>query len=46
MRNKSDTYVKIYNQYRNDQDAKIAALQTELRILERMVEYLAKKVHE
>lgn len=44
MRNKSDTYVKIYNKYRDDQDKKIADLQTEVRALTRMVEYLAKEV--
>jgi len=46
MRNKSDTYVKIYNKYRDDQDKKISELQTEVRALTRMVEYLAKKVFE
>ena len=46
MRNKSDTYVKIYNKYRDEQDKKIADLQTEVRALTRMVEYLAKKVFE
>jgi len=44
MRNKSDTYVKIYNKYREDQDRKIVELQSEVRALTRMVEFLAKKV--
>jgi len=46
MRNKSETYVKIYNKYRDEQDKKISDLQTEVRALTRMVEYLAKKVME
>ena len=46
MRNKSETYVKIYNKYRDDQDKKISDLQTEVRALTRMMEYLAKKVME
>jgi len=46
MRNKSETYVKIYNKYRDDQDKKISDLQTEVRALTRMMEYLAKKVLE
>ena len=46
MRNKSETYVKIYNKYRDDQDKKISNLQTEVRALTRMMEYLAKKVLE
>ena len=44
MRNKSETFVKIYNKYRNDQDKKIYDLQVEVRALTRMVEYLAKEV--
>lgn len=46
MRNKSETYVKIYNKYRDDQDKKIYDLQVEVRTLTRMVEYLAKKMLE
>jgi len=46
MRNKSETYVKIYTKYRDDQDKKIFDLQTEVRALTRMVEYLAQKVLE
>jgi len=46
MRNKSETYVKIYNKYRDEQDKKISDLQTEVRALTRMMEYLAKKVLE
>jgi len=46
VRNKSETYVKIYNKYRDEQDKKISDLQTEVRALTRMVEYLAKKVME
>ena len=46
MKNKSETYVKIYNKYRDEQDKKISDLQTEVRALTRMVEYLAKKVME
>jgi len=46
MRNKSETYVKIYTKYRDDQDKKISELQTEVRALTRMVEYLAQKVLE
>ena len=44
MRNKSDTFVKIYNKYRDDQDKKIHDLQVEVRALTRIVEYLAKQV--
>ena len=46
MRNRSETYIKIYNKYRNEQDQKIADLQTEVRALTRMMEYLAAKVLE
>jgi len=46
MRNRSETYVKIYNKYRDDQDKKIHDLQVEVRALTRMVEYLAKKMLE
>lgn len=44
MRNRSETYVNIYNKYREDQDRKITELQIEIRALTRMVEFLAKKV--
>ena len=44
MRSRSETYVKIYNKYRDDQDKKIHDLQVEVRSLTRMVEYLAKEV--
>lgn len=46
MKNKSETYVKIYNKYRDEQDKKIAGLTAQVRDLTRMVEYLAKKVLE
>jgi len=43
---KSDTYVKIYEKYRNKQDDEIAALRTQVRALTQMVEFLCKKVFE
>jgi hypothetical protein len=44
MKSRSETYVKIYNKYRTDQDNKISELKMEVRALTRMVEYLAAEV--
>jgi hypothetical protein len=44
MRNRSDTYVKIYNKMREDRLQEIIELKREVNDLKRMVEFLCKKV--
>lgn len=46
MRNKSDTYIAIYNKYREEREKEIVDLKNELRQVKRLVEFLAKKVFE
>ena len=46
MRNKSDTYIAIYNKYREEREQEIVDLKNELRQVKRLVEFLAKKVFE
>ena len=46
MRNKSDTYISIYNKYREEREQEIVDLKNELRQVKRLVEFLAKKVFE
>jgi hypothetical protein len=46
MRNKSDTYIAIYNKYREEREQEIIDLKNELRQVKRLVEFLAKKVFE
>ena len=46
MRNKSDTYIAIYNKYREEREREIIDLKNELRQVKRLVEFLAKKVFE
>lgn len=44
MRNKSDTYRKIYAKYRADREKEIGELKFRVSELERMIEYLCHKV--
>lgn len=46
MRNKSDTYIAIYNKYREEREQEIVDLKNELRQVKRLVEFIAKKVFE
>ena len=46
MRNKSDTYIAIYNKYREEREQEIIDLKNELYQVKRLVEFLAKKVFE
>ncbi len=46
MRNKSDTYIAIYNKYREEREQEIVDLKKELHQVKRLVEFLAKKVFE
>lgn len=46
MRNKSDTYIAIYNKYREEREKEIVDLKNELRQVKRLVEFIAKKVFE
>lgn len=46
MRNKSDTYIAIYNKYREEREQELIDLKSEVRALKRMVEFLCKKVFE
>ena len=46
MRNRSDTYINIYNKMREDRLQEIIELKREVNDLKRMVEYLCKKVFE
>jgi len=46
MRNKSDTYIAIYNKYREEREQEIIDLKNELHQVKRLVEFLAKKVFE
>jgi hypothetical protein len=46
LRNKSETYVRIYNNLRAEQNELVVQLQKEVRELTRMVEFLAKVVFE
>jgi hypothetical protein len=44
MRRQSDTYIKIYNQYREDRSKEVLELKREVRELKQMVEFLCKTV--
>ena len=44
MRRQSDTYIKIYNEYRKDRLNEVLELKREVRELKQMVEFLCKTV--
>jgi len=46
MRNRSDTYRNIYSKYREDRMKEVIEIKQELRELQRLVEFLCKKVFE
>lgn len=46
MKRKSDTYIAIYNKYREEREQEIIDLKNEVRAVKRLVEFIAKKVFE
>jgi len=46
MRNRSDTYRKIYSKYREDRMQEVLDLKREVRELKQLVEFLCDKVFE
>ena len=46
MKRQTDTYIAIYNKYRQEREQELIDLRAEVRELKRMIEFLCKKVFE